>query len=205
MPTGSLHRLSSVRARTATCQAVQRGFAYVLLLVTIALISLFASTSMSAGSQMARSGAEQSLLVIGGEFESALRSYARLGNTSPVGPSGPKTLQELLRDPRFPGLRRHLRQTYADPLTGQANWGLVTDPAGFIVAVYSQAEGTPIKQSGFPPAQSHFAGATRYADWIFGLSPMLASSAQTPTQKPAQPFTQPPTQPAAPRSPATPP
>lgn len=193
MPTGSPDRRRPVRARNALCPTAQHGFAYVLLLVAVAVISLFASSGLSAGSQMARSNAEQSLLAMGGEFEIALRSYARLGNTSPAGPSGPKTLEELLRDPRFPGLRRHLRQVYADPLTGKANWGLVTDPAGFIVAVYSLAEGTPIQQSGFPPGQAHFAGAKSYADWTFGLSPTLASSAQTSAQ------------PATPRPPATPP
>jgi len=37
-------------------------------------------------------------------------------------------LEELLEDPRFPNTVRHLRKPFADPMTGQAEWGLAKAP-----------------------------------------------------------------------------
>jgi len=110
---------------------------------------------------MGRRDAEQALLFVGSEFERALRSYALvpagttplagLGSASPalrIAP-GPRTLEELLKDPRSPGVRRHCATNHADPMTGLPTWGLIKDPAGFIVGIYSSAPGKPIKQTGF--------------------------------------------------------
>lgn len=148
-----------------------KGFAYVLLLLGIALIALSAGAAISLGATMARRDAERELLVIGAEFQQALRSYAGvpLGTIATTSNRGPRSLDELLKDPRVPGVRRHLRQLYADPLTGKSEWGLVTDPQGFIVGVYSLAEGRPIKQSGFEPQWAGFEEAKGYGQWVFGL------------------------------------
>ncbi len=148
-----------------------QGFAYILLLVAIAVIGVVAGSSLSLGALLSRRDAEQSLLAVGMEFEQALRSYAGVPPTAILAPNarGPRTLEELLKDPRHPGVKRHLRQVYADPLTGQAEWGLVKDAAGLIVGVYSLAEGTPIKRSGFNAAQPHFEDAQSYGEWVFGL------------------------------------
>ena len=161
--------------------ARSRGFAYVLLLAAVAIIAVAATASLRIGVQMSRRDAEQSLLYVGSEFERALRSYAGMPASANVNASnvatnqallsarGPRTLEELLKDPRTPGIRRHLRQIYADPMTGQQTWGLVKDPAGFIIGVYSLAEGTPIKQTGFAPHQAGFEQAQAYGTWVFGL------------------------------------
>ncbi|MBI5279840.1 MAG: type II secretion system protein [Burkholderiales bacterium] len=138
------------------------GFAYVMLLLAVALISLAATAAVSVGATMARRDAERHLLAIGAEFERALVSYAG-------GARGPRTLDELVRDPRMPGTRRHLRQIYADPLTGRPDWGLVTDPQGFIVGVYSLAEGRPIQRSAFEAHWGHMEEADSYRDWVFGV------------------------------------
>lgn len=150
------------------------GFAYVLLLIGIAVISISATASLSLGAKISRRDAEQALLSIGAEFEQALRGYAGVpANTisavNTINARGPRTLDELLKDPRSPSTRRHLRQIYADPLTGRDQWGLVRDPAGFIVGVYSLADGKPIKQTGFDPIQANFEEAQSYSAWVFGL------------------------------------
>jgi type II secretory pathway pseudopilin PulG len=147
------------------------GFAYVLLLIAISVIGVVASASLHLGSQTARRDAEQSLLSIGREFEQALRAYAAVPTNaaSAVTARSPRTLEELLKDPRTPSTRRYLRQIYADPLTGRDTWGLVKDPAGFIVGVYSLADGKPIKQTGFEPSQAGFGEVETYAAWVFGL------------------------------------
>lgn len=149
----------------------QGGFAYLVLLLAIALIGIAASSAVSLGATLARRDAELQLLAIGAEFDQALRSYAGVPGaaTAVAGARGPRNLEDLLRDPRYPGVRRHLRKLYADPLTGSAEWGLVRDGEGFIIGVYSQSAGRPIKRGQFPPMQAHFEEAESYSGWAFGL------------------------------------
>jgi hypothetical protein len=67
-------------------------------------------------------------------------------------------------------VRRHLRQIHADPLTGKYEWGLVRDSQGFILGMYSLAEGRPIKRTGWPAQWGRFEEQESYADWVFGLA-----------------------------------
>jgi len=164
-----------MRTGDSPVRRTQGGFAYVLLLLAVALISIAATAAISLGATMARRDAERELLAIGAEFQQALRSYAGvpIGAIGPAAERGPRSLEDLLRDPRVPGVRRHLRQLYADPLTGKNEWGLVTDAQGLISGVYSLAEGTPIKRSEFAPQWMRFEEAGSYREWVFGL-PSLA-------------------------------
>lgn len=171
----------------------QHGFAYVLLLMAVAVLALGASAALQLGAQAGRRDAEQALLSTGAEFERALYSYAGVAvaataaNTSgALAARGPRDLQELLKDPRVPGVRRHLRQLYADPMTGKVEWGVVRDPAGFIVGVYSLAQGQPIKQLGFDARHAHFEEAPNYAKWVFGL-PMAQLQTLRGAGQPATP------------------
>jgi hypothetical protein len=153
------------------------GFAYIILLITIAALAAGAASSLAVGVQLGRRSSEEHLLFIGGEFERALLSYSKAS-----GNAGPKGLKELLRDPRVPGMRRHLRRLYEDPLTGRGEWGFRRDAAGRIVGIYSLALGRPIKQQGFGPDRQSFAEATTYAQWVFGLP---NARAPAPTTRPA--------------------
>lgn len=135
--------------------------ALVLLLVWVAALGAVAAHALQLGAAFTRRQAEAELLAIGAEFEAALRSHG----------APPRAWQELLRDPRVPGVRRHLRRVYADPLSGRPDWGLLRDAQGGIVGVYSLAPGQPLKRSGFAPAQAHFAQASGYHDWVFTARP----------------------------------
>jgi type II secretory pathway pseudopilin PulG len=155
------------------CKNKSYGFAYIFILVTIAVLSVIAANSLQVGTQITRRNAEEALQVVGLEFEQALYSYA---NATPInnpnsiaGAKGPRTLAELLKDTRFVDVKRHLRQLYSDPLSGRDEWGVVTDSAGFILGVYSLAYGKPIKQTGFASFHSNFEEASSYDRWIFGL------------------------------------
>jgi type II secretory pathway pseudopilin PulG len=173
-----------LRTFEASAARAQSGFAYVLLLISVAVIGVMAAGAVSIGSTMARRDAEQQLLAIGTEFEAALRSYAGLSaSVAAVSPGrGPKTLEDLLKDPRAPGVRRHLRQIYADPLTGKAEWGVTRDELGTIAGVHSLAGGTPIKQAGFSGRWEDFNDAASYRQWVFGMSrPVLPSRSGTAT------------------------
>jgi hypothetical protein len=99
------------------------------------------------------------LLEIGAEFGNALISYA---NATPLGQRRtPGSLQDLLKDPRYPGPRRHLRKIYADPLTRREEWGIVElrEGAG-IIDVYSLSNAQPIKIGNFDALNQDFAGKT---------------------------------------------
>lgn len=148
------------------------GYAYVLLLVLVAVLGITAAGSVQLGQSMTRRHAEEALLAAGSDFRDAIASWRRGGAVSPGNPGGPRELVDLLRDPRVAGLRRHLRRVPADPLSGSDEWGLVRDGGGRIVAVYSLAPGRPIKRDGFAPAQAGFANAQSYAQWQFGFPPL---------------------------------
>jgi type II secretory pathway pseudopilin PulG len=171
MPSGETTRQSARWLPLHRASACTHGFAYVLLLIAISVIGIVATASLSLGNQIARSEAEQHLLAVGTEFEQAIRAYAAVpvNATNAVNARGPRDLEELLKDPRSASPRRHLRQIYADPLTGKDTWGMLKDSSGFIVGVYSLADGKPIKQTTFPVQQASFEGADSYAGWVFGL------------------------------------
>jgi len=147
-----------------------RGHAYVMLLITVAVLAGAAATSISLGANAARRDAEQELLAVGDDFTRALRSYRGVMSGQPLeaGMPGPRSLEDLLRDPRAPGVRRHIRQIPADPLTGRREWGLVIDAAGGIVGIHSLADGQPIRRTGFAPGQASFENAASYRQWVFG-------------------------------------
>ncbi len=155
----------------------ESGFAYVLLLVAVAIVAATGASALSRGSAMGQRSAERELLYVGQAFENALHSYAGVrhpGENTPQAPTpmtlaGPMALEDLLKDPRTPGLRRHLRKLYADPITGQAQWGLVRDAAGRIVGIHSLSERPPLKTHGFGAAHARFEQARHYSEWVFGL------------------------------------
>ncbi len=169
----------------------QHGFTYVSVVILVAIIGLVGATSLRLGTTMQRAAAEQALLDIGMEYSNALASYAA---ATPEGqPNYPKSFAELLKDPRFPQLRRHLRRVYVDPMTGKAEWGLVkANENGGILAIYSLSKATPIKIGNFPPRFVAFEGKTSLADWKFSgegvqIAGAKGADGQQPGQQPGQP------------------
>lgn len=183
-----------------------RGFTYVGLIVLVAIIGLVTATTIKLGALMQRRAAEEALLEVGAAFGDALKSYA---NASKPGQRlTPASLEELLLDPRFPTPRRHLRQIYADPITGKAQWGLLrgVDKIG-IVAVYSLSTDKPIKLANFDPRFIGFDNRQRLSDWKFVATGMAAIPAPTPEGPPPQqpkPPEEPPSPAAAPAQPGVP-
>lgn len=147
----------------------QTGFTYVGLLILLAILAITSATSVQVGVLIQRRSAEQELLAIGHEMRAALISYA---NATPVGQERkPPSLQSLLKDPRFPNTKRHLRQIYVDPITGTSDWGvLYADNGKGIIGIYSLSSSTPIKLSQFETEFENFEGKTSYKHWIFSIS-----------------------------------
>lgn len=159
---------SSLRACLLTRN---QGFTYLSLIIFLTVISIFSAASLQLGHIMMRRAAEQELLAIGAEFRSALASYAAATPEGQV--SVPQSLQDLLKDSRYPNTRRHLRKIYVDPISGKEEWGTMIafgvggrSVAG-IVGVYSLSSDVPIKIGNFDEPFRSFEGKKSYQDWKF--------------------------------------
>lgn len=142
-----------------------RGFTYLGLLVLVA-----ASGALMAGfgvlwSHERQREKERELLWVGEQFRQAIGLYYQ--RTPGSVKRYPEKLEELLLDKRFLSTQRYLRRVFADPLTGKAEWGVVTAPSGGVMGVYSLAEGTPIRRGGFGEGMVGFEGASGYRGWEF--------------------------------------
>jgi type II secretory pathway pseudopilin PulG len=155
----------------------QRGFTYLGLIILVTVIGMVGAATLKIGALMQRAQAEQDLLDIGAAFSDALQSYAA---ATPKGqPPQPPSLQELLKDPRTPALRRHLRKIFVDPATGSTEWGIVYQAdkgAGGVVAVYSLSQARPLKIGNFDARFVGFDGKQHLSDWKFtagAIAPVL--------------------------------
>jgi len=183
------------------------GFTYLSLLILLAIIGLVTATALKLGSVVQRSRAEMELLDIGAAFSDALKSYA---DATPAGmPPQPPSLKELLKDPRFPGTRRHLRKLFVDPMTGKAEWGILYlgDKVG-VLAVYSLSDAKPVKVGNFPARYTGFEGKAHISDWKFSMalagavpSEMTGPSPRVTAPPPGQQQTAPPSIPPPPPPP----
>ena len=160
----------------------QRGFTYLGLIILVAILGLVGAAGLKMGSLLQRQAAEQELLDIGAQFSDALYSYAAA--TPPGQPQQPPTLAALLRDPRFPQVRRHLRKLFVDPVTGRAEWGLLYQPGSQgIIGVHSLSQAAPLKVGNFEARYAGFEGKAHLSEWQFMLPAQPAppsSAAQAP-------------------------
>lgn len=147
MPTGS-----GARCRAAAVAAQRRraprlragrstaasGFTYLLLLFVLALGGVALAGIGELEQTRQRREREAELRFRGRAIAAALARYAE---RTPVGHLPlPQALDELLDDRRSPQRHRHLRQLYADPFTGRADWELVLGEAS---PALPQAEPAP--------------------------------------------------------------
>jgi len=160
-----LHKARHARGGPPRFETVA-GFGYVGVLITLAITGILAAASLKLGAIVQRRQAEAALLEAGVAISEALNSYALRSRSGE--PDAPLQLEELLRDPRFPGVVRHLRSIPADPITGLVDWVLERDEdGGRIIAVHSRSRARPIKVAGFDPLWSDLAGKASYEEWRF--------------------------------------
>lgn len=145
----------------------QNGFSYVMVLVVVIVVSIAAQVVSLPLSRITRSEKERELLFRGQAYLQAIKSYYQ---TVPGNPAYPRFLSDLEKDPRFL-LKRHIRQLYVEPFTGE--WILLRNSYGGIVGVASSSMEAPLKIENFPSQLNTFAGAERYADWEFIYMPSL--------------------------------
>lgn len=146
--------------------ASDRGFAYLWMLLMVALMGLGLTAAAELMHTATQRDKERELLSIGRQFRTALERYRAVEVNGQR--QWPMSLQDLLIDPRLPGTRRHLRKLFIDPMTGKAEWGEVR-VAGRIVGVHSLSNAVPIKQSGFEADDIALEGKPAYSEWVFSL------------------------------------
>jgi type II secretory pathway pseudopilin PulG len=154
--------------RSGKAPGREGGFTYLGLIILVTVIGLVGAATLKVDALLRRAAAEEELLDIGAAFSEALRTYAE---ATPKGqPAQPPSLQELLKDPRVPGVRRHLRKVFVDPLTGKAEWGIVWANPGDrrgVLAVYSLSKAAPLKVANFDKRFSGFENKKQVSDWKF--------------------------------------
>lgn len=149
-----------------------RGFTYIALLVFIAILSLGFLSTWEVWSTGIKRDNEQELLFAGDQIRNAINMYY-LHSTGP-GSRFPTSLEDLLKDPRYPATRRYLRKIYLDPVTKSSNWDLVKGPNGEILGVHSTSDDEPAKKTNFSLVDQGFEGKMKYSDWVFAVSTKLA-------------------------------
>ncbi|WP_153118098.1 type II secretion system protein [Rhodocyclus tenuis] len=146
----------------------QQGFAYVWILLTVALLAIGLGVVLEVDATAERREKEMQLLAVGEEFRAAIESYYRAPSVAGASEYPPR-LEDLLEDRRTGVLRRHLRKIYPDPMTGKAEWGLVRVSGG-IVAVHSLSDRAPLRKRGFSDGDHLRAASKSYREWLFGPS-----------------------------------
>ncbi len=147
-----------------------KGFSYIGVLMTVAIVGIAITAANRYWSTVIQREHEAELLFRGHQIREAIRSYYE----NPPGGQGkqyPRAIEDLLRDPRYPQTRRHLRRWYADPMTGSNDWILIQDAGGRIKGIGSAHPGRPLKRGNFPQVYGEFEAAASYADWKFVYTP----------------------------------
>jgi len=170
MTSKAAHRETRGTARhTAIGDPVQRGFTYLSLLFFVVVLGIGLSAVAVSWTTERQREKERELLDIGAEFRNAIALYY---NRSPgVIKEFPRDLTDLLKDARYPGVQRYLRRVYRDPMTGQAQWGIVAAPEGGIMGIYSLSTDKPLKSENFGQQDADFSVAATYSDWKFIYQP----------------------------------
>lgn len=146
------------------------GFTYLALLFTVAVMGVTLALAGVVWHTAQQRDKERELLFIGSQYRLALASYY---HASPGLKRYPSALGDLVKDPRFANVRRHLRRIYVDPMTGKAEWGVVRNLEGGIIGVHSLSRDRPIRSVFLDGPYRDFSGKTRYADWKFVYLPAL--------------------------------
>jgi type II secretory pathway pseudopilin PulG len=156
---------------------VSRGFTYlgVLFLAAIMAGGLALTGEVWHTSTMREKEAE--LLFVGNQYRKAIQRYYLTGPQRQY----PRSLEDLLKDPRQPTTVRYLRKVYPDPVTGK-EWVLIKAPDGGILGVHSASQEKPFKTANFKLRDRSFDGVEKYSDWKFIFQPAVVAK---PAAKPA--------------------
>lgn len=140
------------------------GFTYIGILIAVTIMGVALAATGVVWHTAQQRNRERELLYVGDQFREAIGRYV---NASSGIRQYPASLEDLLRDPRQPGVVRYLRKIYYDPITSSQEWGLVKDVNDRIIGVYSQSKQHPIKQRNFSQEDQDFTDKETYSEWTF--------------------------------------
>jgi type II secretory pathway pseudopilin PulG len=156
---------------------VSRGFTYMAVLFLVAIMAGGLALTGDVWHTATMREKEAELLFVGNQYRKAIQRYYLTGPQRQY----PRSLEDLLKDPRQPATVRYLRKLYPDPITGN-EWVLVKAPDGGILGVHSASEEKPFKTGNFKLRDRSFDGVEKYSDWKFIFQPAPVTK---PGPKPA--------------------
>ena len=160
-----------------------QGFTYMTVLFMVAIMAGGLALVGEVWSTSNAREREAELLHVGNEYRKAIERYYLLGPQRQY----PKSLGDLIKDPRQPGTVRYLRKLYPDPITGKEEWGLVKSADGGFAGVHSLSEAAPLKSAGFAARDAAFEGKSKYSEWQFVFAPAQPGAAKPkPAAAPAR-------------------
>lgn len=162
----------------------QRGAIYLLTLFLVAALGVGLARFGTVWSTALQREREVELLFVGGEYARAIAGYRAALPGEPV--AGPERLEDLLLDPRFPFVRRHLRRIYPDPMSGEVDW-IVERQAGRIVGLRSRSDRPVLRSASLPAWVSVTGGGpggVRHTDWLFRLDDTARPASAAPLTPP---------------------
>jgi len=156
---------------------IPNGFTYIALLVAIVIIGITLGSAAKSWQNLSQREKEEELLFRGNQYRLAIENYYNYQGRHQF----PNSVDVLLKDERSPNGKRHLRQQYKDPITGE-DFEVVRDMfhGNAIKGVFSKSEKTPIKIAGFPEELKDFEGKTKYSEWQFIKEPTAVTPAGLP-------------------------
>jgi type II secretory pathway pseudopilin PulG len=156
------------------------GFTYIALIAALVIIGISLGAAGKYWQNVMLRDREEELLFRGDQYRQAIELYYR---AVPGKLQYPPNIEKLLKDDRTPAGKRHLRQQYKDPITGE-DFEIITSQTVTvgtggvlltaqqkatpgIIGVRSKSEKEPLKKDNFPVLDQDFAGASSYSEWKF--------------------------------------
>ena len=155
-----------------------RGFTYMTAMFIVAVLAAGLALTGEVWQTSTAREKEAELLFVGHQYRKAIERYYLSGPQRQY----PRSLEDLLKDPRQPGTVRYLRKLYPDPVTDK-QFVLVKAPDGGILGVQSESEAAPIKTANFKLRDRTFQGAQKYSDWQFRFQPAAPPAPAKPATK----------------------
>jgi type II secretory pathway pseudopilin PulG len=160
------------------CPHFSRGFTYLTVLFIVAILAAGLALTGEVWHTSAMREKEAELLHVGHQYRAAIQRYYLTGPQRQY----PRSLEDLLKDPRQPATVRYLRRLQPDPMTGK-EWAIVKAPDGGILGVHSTSEALPFKTANFKLRDRSFEGAQKYSDWQFLFQPAAPKAPAKPATK----------------------
>ncbi|HXV22266.1 MAG TPA: hypothetical protein VD811_14875, partial [Desulfuromonadales bacterium] len=172
----------------------QRGATLMVVLLMMVVMGLAAGMAGNTWKNVMEREREEELLFRGNQYRRAIESYNKIASAGTQA-AYPRSIEDLLKDPRSLQTQRHLREKYKDPVTGedfeliQQGGGITGLPGAVqslagIRGVYSKSSLEPFKKTGFREPYEDFNGAGTYSDWKFVFVSSQPARGAAPGQSP---------------------